>query len=66
MEEDDTLTLVGLKPELEGVRAFGTDGEENLVKALSHTLAFGVHLTCFNHVRRNIKHDLSERGFDAS
>ena len=65
MEEDDTLTLVGLKPELEGVRAFGTDGEENLVKALSHTLAFGVHLTCFNHVRRNIKHDLSERGFDA-
>ena len=47
-------SLVGLKPELEGVRAFGTDGEENLAKALAHTFTFGVHLTCFIHMKRNI------------
>ena len=37
-------SLVGLQPELEGVRAFGTDGEESLVKALSHTFSFGLRI----------------------
>ncbi len=37
-------SLVGLKHELEGVRAFGTDGEEQLVKALSHEFPFALHL----------------------
>lgn len=42
-----------LSRELEGVRAFGTGGEE----ALSD--AFKV-LTCFVHVRRNLKDKLAE------
>ncbi len=59
-------SLIGLKRELQGVRAFGTDGEEELVKALSHEFSFGLHLSCFIHMKRNIKHELSERGLSAS
>ena len=31
-------SIVGLRPELGGVQAFGTDGEESLAKAFSHIL----------------------------
>ena len=61
-----TSSIIGLRPELEGVRAFGTDGEESLVKAFSDSFSFGLHLTCFIHMRRNIKRHLSDRGLDAS
>ena len=50
-------TLVGLRPEL---RAFGTDGEKALVDALSHEFRYAIHLTCFIHVRQNIKRKLQE------
>ena len=43
---------------LVGVRAFGTDGEKPLIDAFSHEFKYAVHLTCFNHVRRNIKDQL--------
>ncbi len=59
-------SIIGLRPELEGVQAFGTDGEESLAKAFSHSFSFGLHLTCFIHMRRNIKRDLSDRGLDTS
>ena len=57
-------SIVGLRPELGGVQAFGTDGEESLAKAFSHTFSCGLHLTCFIHMRRNIKRELSDQGLD--
>ena len=56
-------TLIGLRPTLEGVRAFGTDGEKALANGFAHEFRYGIHLTCFNHFRRNIKQQLQERGF---
>lgn len=53
-------TLVGLHPELQGLRAFGTDGEKSLVDAFSHEFSYTMHLTCFNHCRQNIKRKLQE------
>ena len=53
-------SLVGLSRELEGIRAFGTDGEEALSDAFKHEFGFAQHLTCFIHVRRNLKDKLAE------
>ena len=52
-------SLIGQCPQLEGIREFGTDGEQPLIDAFSHELGFSQHLTCFIHVRRNIKEKLS-------
>ena len=41
------------KHNLVGLRAFGTDSEK-----LIHEFKFAVNLTCYNHVRRNIKDQL--------
>ena len=43
---------------LVGVCAFGTDGEKPLIDTFIHEFKYAVHLTCFNHVRRNIKDQL--------
>ena len=53
-------SLVGLSSRLEGIRAFGTDGEKALSDAFTHEFGFLQHLTCFIHVRKNIKDKLSE------
>ena len=53
-------SLIGQCPQLEGIRAFGTDGEVALIKAFTHEFGFSQHLTCFVHVRRNIKEKLNE------
>ena len=53
-------TLVGMCRPLQGVRAFGTDGELALAEAFTHELAFSQHLTCFIHVRRNVKEKCNE------
>lgn len=53
-------SLVGLSYQLEGIRAFGTDGEKALSDAFSHEFGFSQRLTCFIHVRRNIKDKLTE------
>ena len=53
-------TLIGLRPELQGLRAFGTDGEKALVDAFSHEFRYAIHLTCFIHFRQNIKRKLQE------
>ena len=55
-------TLVGLNRQLQAVRAFGTDGEQALIDAFAHELTYSQHLTCFIHVRRNIKDKLSSCG----
>ena len=38
----------------------GTDGEKALIDAFTHEFGFSQHLTCFNHVRRNIKEKVRE------
>ena len=42
-------SLVGLRKDLAGLLAFGTDGEEALAQAFKHEFHFAVHLTCFIH-----------------
>ena len=44
-----------LSRELEGVRGFGTDGGEALSDAFKHEFGFTKRLTCFVHVRSNLK-----------
>ena len=53
-------SLVGLRRELRGVRAFGTDGEEALADAFSHEFKGVVQLTCGIHKRRNIEAKLKD------
>ena len=49
-----------------GILAFGTDGEEALVKAFKQQLQFAVHLRCFRHMRQDIKQKLTaDMGFPA-
>jgi len=48
-------TLIGLSCQLHGVQAFGTDGEQALIDAFCHEFSSSRHLTCFIHVKRNIK-----------
>ena len=48
-------TLVGLSQQLQGVRAFGTDGEKALADAFMHEFTYSQRLTCFIHVKRNVK-----------
>ena len=44
--------------------AFGTDGEEALVKAFKQQLQFAVYLRCFRHMRQDIKWKLTaDKGF---
>ena len=52
--------LVTENRELQGLRAFGTDGEKPWIDAFSYEFSTALHLTCFNHVRRNIKDKLRE------
>ena len=58
-------TLISLRRELQGLCAFGTDGEKVLVIHL-HEFHFAVHLTCFIHCRRNIKERLHDKHFTES
>ena len=59
-------SLVGLSSQLEGIRAFGTDGEKALSDAFTHEFGFSQHLTCFIHVRKNLKDKLSEYSIPSS
>ena len=53
-------TLIGLRPHLKAVQAFGSDGEESLVQALKSCFPWAQQLRCFLHMRRNIKAKLNE------
>jgi len=55
-------SLVGLRRELRGIRAFGADGEEALADAFSHEFKGVVQLTCGIHKRRNIEAKLKDLG----
>ena len=59
-------SLVGLSSQLQGIRAFGTDGEKALSDAFCHEFGFSQQLTCFLHVRRNIKAKLADCSIPSS
>ena len=46
--------------------AFGTDGEEAVVKAFKQQFSFAIHLRCFRHMKQDIQRKLSvNMGFPA-
>lgn len=53
-------TLIRLNPKLSGLKAYGTDGEPELIKAFSICFPKAVHLRCTNHIRQNIKDKLRQ------
>ena len=38
----------------------GTDGEQALIDTFKDEFGFAQHMTCFNHVRRNVKDKLHQ------
>ena len=58
-----TSSLIGQRPKLQSVKAFGTDGEKALGDAFAHEFQHATQLTCFIHFRRNIKQQLQERHY---
>ena len=51
-------TLIRLNPKLVNLKAFGTDGEPELIKAFKVCFSNAVHLRCMNHMRQNVKDKL--------
>ncbi len=50
--------LVSLNKDVREILAYGTDGEEELFKALSDSFPHALHLRCFGHFRDNCKEKL--------
>ena len=59
-------TLIRLNPELIKLKAFGTDGESELIKAFQLCFPQATHLRCTNHLRQNIKDKLRSLGVPQS
>ena len=53
-------SLIGQCPQLQGIRAFGTDSKQPLINAFKHKFTFSHHITCFIHVCWNIKEKLND------
>ena len=51
-------SIVGQCRKTKQLRVFGIDGEKALIDAFSQEFPFALHLTCFNHRRRNVKDEL--------
>ena len=49
------INFSSINPNLSGVKAYGTDGEPELIKAFGMCFPKAVHLRCTNHIRQNIK-----------
>ncbi|PFX14495.1 hypothetical protein AWC38_SpisGene21338 [Stylophora pistillata] len=60
------LLMTKYNKETSGVLAFGTDGEENLYKAMSQVFEDAKHLRCDIHLRDNVKRKLNEYGITGS
>ena len=50
--------MISLNKNLRRLHAFGADGEAPLTDAFAHEFKKSIRLTCFNHVRRNIKDEM--------
>jgi hypothetical protein len=58
--------LLGLKPSLQDLQCIGTDGELALCNGFQLAFPNSKHILCFLHMKRNIKHKLSELGVAGS
>ena len=47
-----------LNPKLANLKAFGTDGEGELIKSFNVAFPKAVHLRCMNHLRQNVRDKL--------
>ena len=54
--------MVGLRPSLIDLKAFGTDGEKAIGNAFSFQFHKATHLLCFFHVKRDIQQKLHDLG----
>ena len=52
-------SLVSLRPSLDKLLAFGTDGEEALAMAFQKQFRLAIHLGCFRHLKQNIHRKLT-------
>ena len=59
-------TLIGLRPSLRNVLAFGTDGECELSKAFATNFPNAIHLRCFRHFRANLSSKLKDLAIPSS
>ena len=59
-------SLIGLNKNTRNLRAFGTDGQEPLIDAFSHSFPSAVQLRCFIHFKRNVFEKLREYGIPSS
>ena len=50
--------IISLNKDTRGILAFGTDGEEELYKAMRFSFPHAIHLRCFMHFRDNCKEQL--------
>lgn len=55
-------SLIGFSKKLRNLNAFGTDGQDSLIYAFSHSFPSAVQLRCFIHFKRNIVEKLKECG----
>ena len=53
-------SLVGQRRELEQLHVHGRDGEKALINAFGQVFKYAMHLSCFIHVRKNIKKQLQK------
>ena len=56
-----STSLLGLRPSLQQLCAFGTDGEVALVDAFHSAFPNAIHLRCFLHFKDNLKHKLEHK-----
>lgn len=59
-------TLIRLNPKLVNIKAFGTDGEGELIKSFNIAFPNAVHLRCMHHIRQNVKDKLRALKFPRS
>lgn len=55
-------TFIRLNPQLTKLKAYGTDGEPELIKTFQVCFPHAVHLRCTNHLRQNVKDKLHSLG----
>ena len=57
-----TSQLVGLQPRLQSMQAFGTDGEDELIKACKSVFKESISLRCFRHFQQNVERTMKNLG----
>ena len=59
-------TLIGCRPSLRQILAFGSDGDKALVEAFTHNFPYALQFRCFIHFQRNVEEKLKNLGFSSA